>query len=163
LILVYIKLTTIELQIGEDGFTSFRDKRFHPSLKLTKRIYPHLHNMDGFYVAKFKKYADGEKEVSKIDKKVKTLVAKKKIKTKIANKNKVDNEINKENVTLSDDNDKEEKKVVENGDDNNVNNSIKKEKSTRKSNKKSNRDKKLKSKPKDEVPEQLLKHKRKKI
>ncbi len=59
--------TILELQIGEDGLTKYRDKRFHPSLKLTKRIYPHLHNMDGFFVAKFKKYADGSKK--KIDEK----------------------------------------------------------------------------------------------
>ncbi len=49
------------MTIGEDGFTSYRDKRFHPSVKLTKRIYPHLQNMDGFFVAKFKKYAEGSK------------------------------------------------------------------------------------------------------
>ena len=58
----HVKLLDAELGIGEDGFTRFRDKRFHPSLKLTKRIYPHLHNMDGFFVAKFKKYADGAKD-----------------------------------------------------------------------------------------------------
>ena len=58
----YVKLVETGIEIGEDGFTKYQQKRFHPSLKLTKRIYPHVHNMDGFFVAKFKKFANGEKK-----------------------------------------------------------------------------------------------------
>ncbi|AOW01512.1 NOL1/NOP2/sun family-domain-containing protein [Yarrowia lipolytica] len=60
-----VRLVETGLEIGKEGFTSFRGKTFSPKLKLTRRYYPHTYNVDGFYVAKFQKIAPSPQDKTK--------------------------------------------------------------------------------------------------
>ncbi|KUJ09069.1 cytosine-5--methyltransferase NCL1 [Mollisia scopiformis] len=50
-----VKLVETGLVFGKEGFTAYMGKSFSPSMKMTRRYYPHAYNVDGFFVSKFKK------------------------------------------------------------------------------------------------------------
>lgn len=64
-----VKLVETGLEFGVEGFTSFKGTSFHPLMKHCRRYYPHLHNLDGFFVAKLKKFSkkQGQKKSSTED------------------------------------------------------------------------------------------------
>ena len=50
-----VRLVETGLTFGAEGFTSYMGKKFNPKMKMARRYYPHAYNVDGFFVAKFKK------------------------------------------------------------------------------------------------------------
>lgn len=50
-----IRLVETGLTFGKEGFTAYMGKTFDKKMSMTRRYYPHAYNVDGFFVAKFKK------------------------------------------------------------------------------------------------------------
>ena len=61
-----IEILECGFEFGRPGLTKWQGKLFHPSMKLAKRIYPHTHNMDGFFIVKLKKKSNAKLENGKI-------------------------------------------------------------------------------------------------
>ncbi len=57
----HVKVEDCRPNHGRPGLTRWYNKRFHPSIALSRRFFPHVHNMDGFFVTKFLKVANGPK------------------------------------------------------------------------------------------------------
>lgn len=55
----FVKVVDLGIELGEPGLVKYSSLRYDDNIKKSRRIYPHLLNMDGFYVCKIKKVKAG--------------------------------------------------------------------------------------------------------
>lgn len=58
----HVQLVETGLKIESKYYSKFEQKHFHHSIRHCVRVFPHIHNLDGFFLAKLKKLKDGEKK-----------------------------------------------------------------------------------------------------
>lgn len=51
------KILSPDISVGREGFVNFRGENFKGGMDKARRIYPHVHNMDGFFYVKITKTA----------------------------------------------------------------------------------------------------------
>lgn len=59
-----VKLVETGINFGKEGFTNYMGKKFSPSMKMTRRYYPHAYNVDGFFVSKLHKVGPSPSNVA---------------------------------------------------------------------------------------------------
>jgi ribosomal RNA methyltransferase Nop2 len=57
----HVEVVDMGLPFGRPGFTKYRHHRFDASVAESRRFFPHVHNLDGFFVCKLRKLKDGPK------------------------------------------------------------------------------------------------------
>ena len=57
----YVKVIDTGLNIENKIYKKFKDKKFHDRIKYCVWVFPHIHNLDGFFICKLKKMKDGIK------------------------------------------------------------------------------------------------------
>lgn len=58
----YVKVVDTGLRIESKAITQFGDAHLPERIKKCVRVLPHVHNLDGFFIAKLKKLRDGERK-----------------------------------------------------------------------------------------------------
>jgi ribosomal RNA methyltransferase Nop2 len=58
----FIKVVDSGMEFGKPGIVTWRHHRFNDQVKMARRYYPHVYNMDGFFICKIKKLQNGVRE-----------------------------------------------------------------------------------------------------